>query len=312
MALIPNVCIQISPVGLRMNFAPALSCLTDPIVHFSKANHPFPVSVSTCCRPLVMFPHCNRSFSRLNASPRRLLDAKSSFNNWLWLKLPGLILKASTSSLMLVALGIFTFSFSNKPSIALASVDPAVTPPVQEESNSITEGRDELDVDDEQHEAFEKWKSKTYALTVPLTVVALQGSVPPAWIKDFIQSQGKRSKLRVQFRGNLENIFSELSRPLRKGNVSTKSAVAADLITVGDSWLDLIIGKSLIEPVQMAEDHDWFKGLNNEGKMDPAGRIWAVPYRWGSMVIAYKKGKFDKLGLAPIEVSLSFVRVSLV
>lgn len=31
--------------------------------------------------------------------------------------------------------------------------------------------------------AFKAWKSKTYALTVPLKVVALRGSVPPAWVK---------------------------------------------------------------------------------------------------------------------------------
>lgn len=31
--------------------------------------------------------------------------------------------------------------------------------------------------------AFNAWKSKTYALTVPLRVVALRGSLPPSWIK---------------------------------------------------------------------------------------------------------------------------------
>ena len=31
--------------------------------------------------------------------------------------------------------------------------------------------------------AFKTWKSKTYALTVPLKVIALRGSVPPAWAK---------------------------------------------------------------------------------------------------------------------------------
>lgn len=31
--------------------------------------------------------------------------------------------------------------------------------------------------------AFETWKSKTYALTVPLTVAALRGSIPPSWVK---------------------------------------------------------------------------------------------------------------------------------
>lgn len=43
----------------------------------------------------------------------------------------------------------------------------------------VTEGFE----DEELKVAFERWKSKSYELTVPLTVVALQGSIPPAWIK---------------------------------------------------------------------------------------------------------------------------------
>lgn len=31
--------------------------------------------------------------------------------------------------------------------------------------------------------AFGVWKSKTYALTVPLRIAALRGSVPPSWVK---------------------------------------------------------------------------------------------------------------------------------
>jgi hypothetical protein len=38
-------------------------------------------------------------------------------------------------------------------------------------------------VDKELEESFNAWKSKTYALTVPLKVVALRGSIPPSWIK---------------------------------------------------------------------------------------------------------------------------------
>ncbi|CAF2108830.1 unnamed protein product [Brassica napus] len=29
--------------------------------------------------------------------------------------------------------------------------------------------------------------------------------------------------------------------------------------------------------------------------------MWAVPYRWGSMVISYKKSKFQQYKLAPIQ-----------
>lgn len=40
---------------------------------------------------------------------------------------------------------------------------------------------------------------------------------------------------------------------------------------------------------------------NSEGATDTGGKVWAAPYRWGSMVIAYKKSKFKKLNMAPIE-----------
>lgn len=42
-------------------------------------------------------------------------------------------------------------------------------------------------------------------------------------------------------------------------------------------------------------------GRNRSGEMDHEGKMWAVPYRWGSMVIAYKKSQFRKHKLAPIE-----------
>ncbi|KAL2547980.1 putrescine-binding periplasmic protein-related [Forsythia ovata] len=165
--------------------------------------------------------------------------------------------------------------------------------------------------DEETKAAFEQWKSKTYALTVPLTIVALQNSLPPLWFKEFLQSQGKRVKLRPQFRRSLHDIFYELSNPFKKGKVNPKSAVAADVITLGDSWLSLAIDKGLIEPMEGAEDQDWFQSLSDkwkvylrrssDGKLDFQGRIWAAPYRWGSMVIAYNKKEFRKRNLAPIE-----------
>ncbi|XP_031247122.1 uncharacterized protein LOC116104835 [Pistacia vera] len=174
------------------------------------------------------------------------------------------------------------------------------------------ENKDVEDIEDEEIKAaFENWKSKTYALTVPLRIVSLQGSLPQSWVKDFMKAQGKRLKLQANFCGSLEDIFNNLSMPFSKVKVKSKSFMAADIVGIGDSWLSFAIKKVLIEPIPGVEEQDWFRSLSDKwkvylrrnyaGEIDPEGKIWAAPYRWGSMVIAYKKSKFQKHKLAPIE-----------
>lgn len=41
---------------------------------------------------------------------------------------------------------------------------------------------------------------------------------------------------------------------------------------------------------------------NSEGEIDPEGKIWSAPYRWGCVVIAYNKVQFRRHNLAPMEV----------
>ncbi|KAF0892310.1 hypothetical protein E2562_014871 [Oryza meyeriana var. granulata] len=191
------------------------------------------------------------------------------------------------------------------PTHARACVGALPPPPA-----GAVEAAEEED-DEEWKVALQQWKSKTYSLSVPLRVVALRGSFPPAWIKDFVETQGKRLKLSPEFRTSLEALFSEMSQCLDKGQLQPKSAMAADVVSIGDSWLGYAISKGLVEPVKNAEEQDWFRNLSNRwkihlcrnhnGEVDPNGSIWAVPYRWGTMVIAYKKNKFKRHNLKPIQ-----------
>ncbi|XP_028793652.1 uncharacterized protein LOC114749324 [Neltuma alba] len=217
-----------------------------------------------------------------------------------------------------VALGIgFGFCIGIHVSSASATTLPASSSlqdkqTTEDENEGRKHDNDTENVLDKDLEAaFNAWKSKTYALTVPLKIVALRGSVPPSWIKDFIKSQGRRLKFNVKYNTSLESIFSDLSIPFTKGNIGPASALAADIVSIGDSWLKFAINKAIIEPIRDVEDQDWFKGLderwkvylrrNREGEIDPNGDVWAAPYRLGCMVIAYKKNKFQKYNLAPME-----------
>ncbi|VVB00251.1 unnamed protein product [Arabis nemorensis] len=189
-------------------------------------------------------------------------------------------------------------------SVTENKIDSGTVSGAAEENHGIVNEEDEkLEAD------FEAYKAKVYSLTVPLKLVALRGSVPPSWIKDFMSSQGKRVRLKTRFRANLEEIFFDLSTSSRKAKKG--SALEADMISIGDSWLSFAIKEKLIEPMKGVEDQDWYKSLSDKwkiylrrnlaGENAPDGETWAVPYRWGSMVIAYKKSKFQQYKLAPIE-----------
>lgn len=219
------------------------------------------------------------------------------------------------SVIIFLGLGIRTYSAAASAQISpilAADCQPLAQPQTIQENGDVEKLKNvDIFEDEEMRAAFESWKSKTYSLTVPLRIIALRSSVPPLWIKNFMQAQGKRARLRLEFRGGIKDIFSALSTAFSKRDAAPKSAVAADIVALGDSWLSFAIIKALIEPIQGIEDQEWFGGLsdkwkvylrrNSEGKLDSEGKIWAAPYRWGSMVIAYKKSKFKKLNLAPIE-----------
>lgn len=74
-------------------------------------------------------------------------------------------------------------------------------------------------------------------------------------------------RLRSEFRQSLQDIFHELCMPNQKGKVNPKSALAADIVTLGDTWLNYAIEKRLIEPMHGLEDQDWFKNLSNKWKV---------------------------------------------
>ncbi|WCJ20524.1 putrescine-binding periplasmic protein-related [Euphorbia peplus] len=257
---------------------------------------------------LLRYPTTYRCSGRRNLLIRSSEKPASSPEHLPYIKV------AATSAIFLLGISFgaatsASASTSFRHALAVNSPETIVS---QDDNEVKSDSKNSGSFEDEQmNAAFETWKSKTYALSVPLKIVALRGSMPPSWVKDFMASQGKRVKLRTKFLESLDNMFSDIAISFNKQKVGPSSVVAADLVSIGDSWLSYAIKKAIVEPIRDIEYQDWFKGLsakwkvylrrNSEGNIDPNGEIWAAPYRWGCMVIAYKKSTFQKNKLPPIE-----------
>jgi putative spermidine/putrescine transport system substrate-binding protein len=82
----------------------------------------------------------------------------------------------------------------------------------------------------------------------------------------------------------------------------------ADFVSLSDYWLQKAIQQQLIQPIEIQSIKGWdtlaptWKALvtrNDQGLLDAKGKVWATPYRWGSLVIGYRKDIFQKQGLQP-------------
>ena len=80
--------------------------------------------------------------------------------------------------------------------------------------------------------------------------------------QDFLLTQGKNAKLAVEFRGSLSNILADLAVSMEKRHLTARSAMAADLVTIGDSWLATAVQGGLIEPIANVDQFEWFKRLD--------------------------------------------------
>lgn len=74
-------------------------------------------------------------------------------------------------------------------------------------------------------------------------------------------------KFNVKYYASLENMFSDPSIPFTKGKIGPASALAADIVGIGDSWLKFAINKGIIEPIRDVEDQEWFKSLDDKWKV---------------------------------------------
>jgi len=120
------------------------------------------------------------------------------------------------------------------------------------------------------------------ASTPSLQVVGLAGAVPSRSLRSFEQ---KHFKLDYKIAASPAELWQRLQNP----------ELPAQVLSLGDSWLDLAIAQGLIQPFRAALLHQ----VTNWQKL-PAqwqalgtrhGLVWGIPYRWGTTAIAYRRDK---------------------
>ena len=160
---------------------------------------------------------------------------------------------------------------------------------------------------------------------VSLNVRLLKDSIPPQLLSEFRKALKQPAKLNFDPDAQLIAIVKHLQAWKRKAQKQDKQQrlpipfisgprvpAIANLVTLGDYWLESAIQQELISPLQVQQLAGW-KQLpprwqaivqrDQKGQIAKDGQVWGAPYRWGTAVIAYRKDKFEELGWLPTDWS---------
>lgn len=146
----------------------------------------------------------------------------------------------------------------------------------------------------------------------------LQGSVPAQILKEFqrqiettmdlnfLQSEQLADLFKLLETWKKQETLPETESPGFSLPFQNRPVPIADLLTLGDFWLAPAIQQGLIRPLDLelqwellAPEWQTLVRRDRQGQPDPQGEIWAAPYRWGTLMIAYQSEKFKSLGWVP-------------
>ncbi|MTJ54579.1 extracellular solute-binding protein [Anabaena sp. UHCC 0253] len=157
-----------------------------------------------------------------------------------------------------------------------------------------------------------------------LSVQLLKGSIPSQVVNQFQKTLQSGEKLKFTPVNQIQDLFKLLQtwqKPQTNSqqewtrflpfNQNQKSS-PANLVTLGDYWLQAAITQKLIQPLETAKiknlsnlNENWQQLVKRDetGQINPQGKIWGIPYRWGNTVIIYNQEKFKQLGWFPTDWS---------
>lgn len=154
-----------------------------------------------------------------------------------------------------------------------------------------------------------------------LNIQLLKGSIPAQVVDKFRKTLQKQVQAKFVPLLQIQDSFKQLQtwqQPPKSDKDAGWSRLIpfrqsqkpelANLVTLGDYWLKTAIEQQLIQPLEPTQFKHWSNldsrwqqlvTRNDQGFLDPQGKVWAAPYRWGSTVIVYNREKFQNLGWTP-------------
>jgi putative spermidine/putrescine transport system substrate-binding protein len=141
-------------------------------------------------------------------------------------------------------------------------------------------------------------------------VTLLQDSIPLQLISDFQKLIAKTGAVKLKPEVELQAIFDLLKtwqKPEEKTSaidslpvIGKEKVQQANLVTMGDYWLQSAVADNLIQPLDTTKLKAWsnlppvWQNLgkrDRQGNVSSQGKVYGAPYRWGNTVIAYRKDK---------------------
>ncbi|NJN20910.1 MAG: hypothetical protein HC812_06565 [Leptolyngbya sp. RL_3_1] len=148
-----------------------------------------------------------------------------------------------------------------------------------------------------------------------LRALFLKGTIAPRLIQGFRDQLPAATGLKPQVADQIGELFQQLqqwhqpaSNPTRwRLPIIGREAPRADWVSLGDYWLTAAIQQGLIQPLPalpgvtetLAAPWKTLLQRDRQGSLDAAGPLWAMPYRWGSLVLVYTRRPFEGLGWEP-------------
>ncbi|MCY7368397.1 MAG: extracellular solute-binding protein [Chamaesiphon sp.] len=147
-----------------------------------------------------------------------------------------------------------------------------------------------------------------------LRLLALKGSIPSQLVGEFSKSiQPISARVELVTESQFKEIITQLQEWHKTGKAEAKGLkiplvpptkspeYIPNLVSLGDTWLATAIQEKSIQPIDPSSLKNWDKldsrwhelaQRDDRGNSSSTGKVWGVPFRWGTTVILYRRDKF--------------------